>query len=101
MTLQTQVVLKVLLDDPTRDHYGLEVASAAELKSGTLYPILARLEKAGWITSSWEDIDESAEGRRRRRYYRLTATGESEARAAVADALARITPTPRPADNLA
>ncbi len=57
------------------EHYGLELAKAAGLKSGTLYPILARLEAAGWIQGSWERIDPRAEGRRRRRYYKLTSSG--------------------------
>jgi PadR family transcriptional regulator PadR len=80
MTLSTLRVLAVLLVDPTAEHYGLEVAHAAELPGGTLYPILARLETAGWLTSHLEDIDEAAEGRRRRRYYRLTDSGAERAR---------------------
>jgi PadR family transcriptional regulator, regulatory protein PadR len=44
---------------------------------GTLYKALARLERAGMLTSSWEDpgIAES-EGRPRRRLYRVTPSGE-------------------------
>ncbi len=80
MTLSTLRVLAVLLADPIAEHYGLEVAQAAELAGGTLYPILARLETAGWLTSHWEDIDEAAEGRRRRRYYLLTDSGAERAR---------------------
>ena len=95
MTLQTQAVLKVMLDAPDEEHYGLELADAAGLKTGTLYPILARLEQAGWLTSEWEDIDESAEGRRRRRYYRLTSDGDELARAAIAESIARISPKAR------
>jgi PadR family transcriptional regulator PadR len=78
MTLQTQRVLAILLNEPLADHYGLEIAKKAGLASGSIYPILARLEAAGWVTSGWEDIDEAKEGRRRRRYYRLTAVGKRE-----------------------
>ena len=39
--------------------------------SGTLYPLLARLEAAGWFTSEWEDVDPSEVGRPRRRLYKL------------------------------
>ena len=60
MTLQTVSVLRVLLDDPLGEHYGLEIAKAAELPSGSLYPILARLERERWVTSDWEQIDERA-----------------------------------------
>jgi PadR family transcriptional regulator, regulatory protein PadR len=80
ISLQLLKVLRVLLSDPNGDHYGLELARASGLPSGTVYPILVRLEQAGWLTSAWEDIDEAAEGRRRRRYYRLTAEGLPAAR---------------------
>ena len=79
MTIQTQRVLAVLLNEPLTDHYGLEISKKSELASGSIYPILARLEAAGWVTSGWEEIDEAKEGRRRRRYYRLTAQGKRQA----------------------
>jgi PadR family transcriptional regulator PadR len=84
LTLPTLRVLDALLTDPLDEHYGLELSRAAGLPSGTVYPILARLEGAGWLVGAWEDIDERAEGRRRRRYYRLTGTGLEGARAALA-----------------
>ncbi len=86
MTIPTQRVLEALLDDPERELYGLEIGEAAELRSGTVHPILARLEGVGWLASRWEDIDPQAEGRPARRYYRLTADGVPAARAALASA---------------
>jgi DNA-binding PadR family transcriptional regulator len=80
ITLQTLQVLRVLLDRPTGQHYGLEISRNARLPTGSIYPILIRLEAAGWVTSEWEEIDEAAEGRRRRRYYRLTTDGAEWAR---------------------
>jgi PadR family transcriptional regulator, regulatory protein PadR len=80
MTLQTQLVLRVLLRNARGEHYGLEIAKAAGLPTGTIYPILTRLEVAAWVESDWETIDESAEGRRKRRYYRLTSIGAARAR---------------------
>ena len=82
---QTKLVLQVFLDAPSDETYGFEIARAAGLPAGTIYPILRRLENAGWIDSRWEEIDESEEGRRRRRYYRLTGEGRRAAQAAVAD----------------
>jgi len=79
LTSQTHAVLAALLSDPGHPHYGLEIAQEADLKSGTIYPILARLERMGWVSSEWEEIDEAAAGRRRRRYYRLTGDGASAA----------------------
>ena len=86
MTIPTQRVLEALLDDPQRELYGLEIGEAAGLRSGTVHPILARLEGYGWLASRWEDIDASAEGRPARRYYTLTADGVQAARAALARA---------------
>lgn len=79
ISLQLLKVLHVLVSDPSGEHYGLEIARASGLASGTIYPILVRLEQAGWLSSAWEDIDQAAEGRRRRRYYRLTPGGLSAA----------------------
>ncbi len=43
---------------------------------GTLYKALSRMEKAGWLTSQWEDPDAATdEGRPRRRLYSVTAEG--------------------------
>jgi PadR family transcriptional regulator PadR len=86
MTIPTQRVLEALLVDPQRELYGLEIGEAAALRSGTVHPILARLEGVGWLTSRWEDIDASEEGRPARRYYVLTAAGVQAARAALARA---------------
>ncbi|MFB9622837.1 PadR family transcriptional regulator [Nonomuraea helvata] len=87
MTMPTQAVLRALLHDPGRDRYGLEVCELAELPSGTVYPILARLEQVGWVESRWEDPETHVtEGRPRRRYYRITADGAEQARDAVARA---------------
>jgi len=83
VTRQTERVLAALLRDPSGPRYGLELGRETGLKSGTLYPILARLEGAGWVVSEWERIDPSVEGRRPRRYYRLTRTGEKVAHGAV------------------
>lgn len=80
-TLPLARVLDVLMAVPGHAHYGLEIAREAGLSSGTTYPILARLERDGWLTSAWEQIDPVVEGRRPRRYYRLTGLGERSASA--------------------
>lgn len=86
MTIPTQLVLRALLEDPAQELYGVEIGGAAGLPSGTVHPILARLEGLGWLESRWEDIDTRAEGRPARRYYRLTTAGVEQARAALARA---------------
>ena len=79
----TSSVLKVmaaLLADPSAERYGLQLMQDTGLPSGTLYPILVRLERAGWVGSRWEEADPVTEGRPNRRYYRLTAEGAIAAR---------------------
>lgn len=83
MTVPVLAVLGTMLEDPTDPWYGLELAERVTLKTGTVYPVLARLEQAGWLTSHWENVDPSDEGRPRRRLYELTGQGQAAARAAV------------------
>jgi PadR family transcriptional regulator, regulatory protein PadR len=91
MTTTTQLVLRALVDAADREVYGLEICRLAELPTGTVHPILARLEKLGWVTSRWENIDTHEEGRPRRRYYQLSREGLQDAH----NALARVhLPTP-------
>jgi PadR family transcriptional regulator, regulatory protein PadR len=86
MTIPTQLVLRALLAEPEAELYGVEIGDAAGLPSGTVHPILARLEGLRWVRSRWEDIDPRVKGRPARRYYRLTAAGAQQARAALAEA---------------
>lgn len=87
MTQPTQAVLRALLVEPNKPMYGSQVCAEAGLPSGTIYPILARLEREyGWLESEWEDPDISiAEGRPRRRYYQLSRDGAQAARLALAE----------------
>lgn len=87
MTIPTQLVLRALLEKPTREMYGLEICQAAGLPSGTIHPILARLERIGILESHWEDTaGHEGAGRPRRRYYRFASNGAERARVALAAA---------------
>lgn len=83
LSLQGMRVLAVFIEHQYEDLAGSNIADVTGLPSGTLYPILARFEQAKWLRSKWEDVDPSAEGRPRRRLYRLTATGLVKASAAL------------------
>jgi PadR family transcriptional regulator, regulatory protein PadR len=72
---QTWDVLSCMLQTPNERHYGLEIMQKTGLKSGTLYPVLQRLETQKLLESEWETIDPVAEGRKPRRYYTLTNLG--------------------------
>jgi PadR family transcriptional regulator PadR len=79
MSLQTLRVLDAFLENPADELAGADVQKRSGLASGTLYPILLRLESAGWFISRWETIDPSSAGRPRRRLYRLTPNGLARA----------------------
>jgi DNA-binding PadR family transcriptional regulator len=79
MSLQTLRVLEAFLQNPTDSLSGADVHARYGIASGTLYPILLRLESAGWLVSRWESIDPAKAGRPRRRLYRLTSTGLRQA----------------------
>ena len=64
--------------DSVRDgaRYGLDIVAHTGLSSGTVYPTLARLKRAGLLRSRWEkDAAAEREGRPRRRYHELTPDG--------------------------
>lgn len=96
LTPQTLAVLNALAANPTSEFWGYELTKITGLPSGTLYPILARLEATGWLVSDWAD-EAPAAGRPRRRYYRLTGVGVVGVAEAVAStALERHAPRTRP-----
>jgi PadR family transcriptional regulator, regulatory protein PadR len=72
-------VLSAFLQHPAQELYGLELSRTTGLKGGTLYPLLDRLEREGWLRSHWEENDPAEEGRPRRRFYALTGHGAHEA----------------------
>lgn len=83
----TQVTALVLRAVALGHRYGFDVMERCGLPSGTVYPALRRLDRAGLLASGWEDADVArAEGRPRRRTYRLTPAG----RASLAEAEAKL-----------
>jgi PadR family transcriptional regulator len=96
VTMAVAAVLAALLEDPAADRYGLDLMRATGQPSGTLYPILVRLQRVGWVTSHWEEVDASAAGRPARRYYRLTPDGTAAARTELAAVHRRLGPATHP-----
>ncbi|RQX57190.1 PadR family transcriptional regulator, partial [Micromonospora chalcea] len=84
LTIPVAKVLSALLAEPEAPRYGLDLMRLTGLPSGTLYPVLHRLQAAGWLTADWEAVDPVAAGRPARRYYRLTGEGIRSARLALA-----------------
>lgn len=83
VTGPTLKVLGALLSFGPAELSGADIARTTKLASGTLYPILFRLERAGWLESRWEEDDPTTLGRPRRRFYRVTPLGARSATAAV------------------
>lgn len=82
VTYPTALVLQALLEG---HHHGFDIMDATGLPSGTVYPILRRLDGEGLVRSRWErDTVARREQRPPRRYYELSAGGGAFAREAVA-----------------
>lgn len=86
LSAETRLVLERFLERPTEWRYGYELSRATGLKSGTLYPILMRLEKYTLLEARWVT---TAEGVPPRHTYRLTPNGLEFARAQLAQARPR------------
>lgn len=65
------LVIEALVNRRDSSTWGLEIVRATNLKSGTVYPILERLEGLGWVTSEWESNSQRTGPRRK--LYRLTS----------------------------
>jgi PadR family transcriptional regulator, regulatory protein PadR len=76
-------VLRFLIEQPSARRSGTEIAKATSVGSGTLYPLLRRLETARWVISEWENVEPSEVGRPRRRLYKLTGLGQRRVREAL------------------
>ena len=73
MSKQTDLLLRELFSAPQTWRHGYDLSQETEIKSGTLYPLLMRLEEQGFLESRWEQPER--EGRPPRHAYRLTASG--------------------------
>jgi PadR family transcriptional regulator PadR len=79
LSSQARTLLAVLLHANGKWSHGYELARLADVKSGTLYPLLIRLEAQGYLDAEWQQPSEG--GRPPRHAYRLTASGVQLARA--------------------
>ena len=95
VTLAVATLLSAFLEDPAEPRYGYELMCQTGFPSGKLYPILARLEAAGWLVKQLEHIDPAAAGRPARRHYRLSGDGVAAARRELELVNVRLQPGPR------
>ena len=89
---QALAILAAFVEQPRSWHYGYDLSSETNLKSGTLYPILMRLSDRGLLDSKWETRESG--GRPPRHMYRLSAQGLGYAREHLAPGLSA-TPSKR------
>lgn len=76
-------VLQVLLQAGAEWSHGYDLCRTAQVKSGTLYPLLIRLEAQGYLEAEWQGLGDP--GRLPRHAYRLTAKGRELAAALAQD----------------
>jgi PadR family transcriptional regulator, regulatory protein PadR len=80
--LQGTLDLLILKSLALQEMHGLGIAKRVEqitrgtfqVKPGSLFPSLYRMEQEGWVTSTWGE----SENRRRAKYYRLTKSGRRQ-----------------------
>jgi len=84
LSRQSLEILAVMIEGRDEDLHGRLIGKRAGVSSGTLFPALARLEGAGWISSREEDGDPAELGRPLQRIYNLTGPGETAARKEIA-----------------
>ena len=73
LTYPTALVLQALASGC---HHGFDIMDATGLPSGTVYPILRRLDREGLLASTWEKAAVAQrEQRPPRRYYEITPSG--------------------------
>ncbi len=74
MTYSTSMVLQAL---ESGHCYGFEIIDAVGVRSGTVYPLLRRLEEARLVRSRWEAVAVARSSNRPpRKYYELTSAAE-------------------------
>ena len=73
LSRHARALLKLLLDARGEWRHGYDLAALTGLKSGTLYPLLIRLEAQGYLEAEWQPP--AVRGRPPRHAYRLTAAG--------------------------
>ena len=78
---QSLNLFRAFLAEPEAWHYGYGLSKATHLKSGTLYPMLMRLQSQGLLDARWEES--AAPGRPPRHLYRLNRGGIAAAHAAM------------------
>lgn len=77
LELRRGVLILAVLAELREEHYGYSLrknllAKGLEIDEGTLYPLVRRLEKQQLLVSEWRE-----ESNRKKRFYRLSATGET------------------------
>jgi PadR family transcriptional regulator, regulatory protein PadR len=80
----------MLLAGSGRRQLGGALRVQAGLPTGTVYPLLDKLRRAGVLVAEWEQIDPTQEGRPRRRYWRFTPDGAALAEADRVERLAAL-----------
>lgn len=80
--MQAEALFEVLLSSDTDWSHGYELTQRAGLKSGTLYPLLMRLEAQGLLEAQWQPSP--TPGRPPRHVYRLTSSGRELAKQSLA-----------------
>lgn len=76
-TLQTFRVMGIFCKRPEKEFFGSDISMKTNLPSGTIYPLLGRLEAAGFVKSVWEKGSAKDLKRPLKHFYTITEKGKS------------------------
>lgn len=88
LSFQGLLVLRAFTEHPRKELCGADLMKLTQLSSGTLYPILLRFERSGFLDSHWEEEQPSDLQRPRRRLYRINRSGAQLAATALGQLVA-------------
>lgn len=104
ITVAVAQVLRQFLADPGQPRHGYELMQLTGFPSGKLYPLLARLHRAGLLIREREDTDPRQAGRPARYLYRLDPQAAEFVRQELAALSEQVSPAvpllPRPVDGM-
>ena len=92
ITVQFLKVISIFISNPWSEYSGADICRRAKLKSGTVYPMLIKMEVNGWLSSELEKIDPKKEGRPKKRLYKITHRGLIEGQKILAEHFPSVPP---------
>jgi len=77
VTVSLLQIIFIFLENPKKYYVGMDIINHTKLQSGTIYPLLNRLCKMGWLEFKWKLPDPDGKGSPKK-LYNVTKTGATD-----------------------